>query len=51
MEKSSRMVAIYMFFTHKHFYTFIYGFFANENNFVVETYIVGVNICCFTRFL
>jgi len=49
--ESFRMVAIYMFFTHQHFYTFIYGFFANYKNFVVETYIVGVNICCFTRFL
>ena len=50
MENSSRTVAIYMFFTHKHFYTYIYGFFANNKNFVVETYIVWVNKCCFMRF-
>ena len=39
-----------MFFTHQYFYTYIYGFFANNKNFVVETYIVGVNKCCFMRF-
>jgi len=44
------MVAIYMFFTHQHFYTYIYGFFANNKKFVVETYIVGANKCCFMRF-
>ena len=37
------MVAIYMFFTHAYFFTFIYGFFTNEEKFVVETYIVGAN--------
>jgi len=44
------MVAIYMLFGHHYFYTFIYGFFANDKNFVVETYIVGANKCCFMRF-
>ena len=39
-----------MFFSHHYFYTFIYGFFAIANNFVVETYIVGVNKCGFMRF-
>ena len=49
MAKSSRTVAIYMFFTHQHFYTYIYGFFANNKNFVVETYIVGANKYGFMR--
>ena len=49
MAKSSGIVAIYMFFSHHYFYTFIYGFFANNKKFVVETYIVGANKCCFMR--
>ena len=39
-----------MFFGHHYFFTFIYRFFANLENFVVETYIVGTAISGFMRF-